>query len=180
MANLGRLKRSVGYCTQEKCEAKSEGVFLLNHGSQFVCPRCRRTGRIIPETGRIIDNGPIFREVRVEFDYKDQDEKFHGLAIVKDTEVAEPASVYVLKSPLIRTEKRALKVAEGILSTLMRPLALAQGDIPSAKEYVISLDSDMQTLKCDLDELSRELSQGWLSRRDSSSEAAKPIRKEER
>ena len=178
MPSLGKMKRAVGYCTKTGCEAKGEGVFLLNHGSIFICPRCRRDGRIVPEMGQAIDHGPIFKEVRVEYDYNPDDRKFHGLAIVKDNSVDPPASIYILKSPLIRTQKRALRVAEGMLATLMRPAALKSGDIPSASEYVLSLDCDMETLKERLDELSRDLTKGWLGSGGSSSTAAVPIRKE--
>ncbi len=175
---MSRMKRAVGYCIVNGCDDKSKGVFLLNHGDSFVCPRCRKSGIVVPESGHVIDRGPVFKEVRVEFDYNADDRKYHGLAIVKDNAVEPPASIYTLRSPLIRTEKRALKVAEGTLATLMRPTPVRDGEIPRATEYVLSFDCNANTFKDNLSKLSDELSQGWLSE-DSSLSAGEPMKKEE-
>ena len=36
------MKRGVGYCENTDCEDYAKGVFLLNHGDTFYCPRCRQ------------------------------------------------------------------------------------------------------------------------------------------
>jgi hypothetical protein len=59
--------------------------------------------------------------------------------------------VYTLQSPLIRTEKRALKVAEAILANLNRcPDIAFSPEVPNTTEVVLSLDDSA-------DEFSRKL-----------------------
>jgi len=38
---MASMKRGVGYCENTDCEDYAKGVFLLNHGDTFYCPRCR-------------------------------------------------------------------------------------------------------------------------------------------
>ena len=44
--SMGRMKRGVGYCGETECEDYAKGVFLLNHGDTFYCPRCRVLGKV--------------------------------------------------------------------------------------------------------------------------------------
>jgi hypothetical protein len=61
---------------------------------------------------------------------------------VQDVSLWGPTSSYTLRSPLVRTEKRALKVAEAILSNLNRaPEGLEADEIPTSAETVLNLDS---------------------------------------
>ena len=43
---MARMRRGVGYCESTQCEDYVKGVFLLNHGDTFYCPRCRQLGKI--------------------------------------------------------------------------------------------------------------------------------------
>ena len=46
---MGHMKRGVGYCENTECEDYAKGVFLLNHGDTFYCPRCRQLGSACTE-----------------------------------------------------------------------------------------------------------------------------------
>ncbi len=145
------MKRSVGYCLNESssedegCEEYAKGVFLLNHGDKFTCSRCRKRGKVVRESGhteRIYD--APFKEVRVEFNYDPIAAKFQDIAIVRDESIWGRSNKYLLKSPLIKTERRALKVAEAILGNLQRWDDLFDGEgIPNTREFVISWDDSL-------------------------------------
>ncbi len=159
------MKRAVGYCTTvgggsqgEGCEDYAKGVFLLNHGNAFYCPRCREAGLVVAERG-ISDHrdGSTFKEVRVEFNYCPMNNKFKEIAVVRDESIWGSGSKYTLFSPLIKTEKRALKVAEAILSNLQRYSELSQGDeIPRTTEIIISFDEDIKSFSKQMDKLGQE------------------------
>ncbi len=144
------MRRGVGYCMNtgslesKGCEEYAKGVFLLNHGSKFSCPRCRLVGLVAKETGNAEFCGSApFKEVRCEFNYDPTTEKFREIAIVRDEAIWGTGAKYTLMSPLIKTEKRALKVAEAILANLQRYADLAGDEIPRSTEVVLSLDDDL-------------------------------------
>ncbi len=62
-----------------------------------------------------------------------------------------------LQSPLIKTEKRALKVAEAILANLNRYRGLLNDDeIPRTTEIIISFDDPFETFQEKLHQLGKE------------------------
>jgi len=65
---MATMKRGVGYCENTDCEDYAKGVFLLNHGDTFYCPRCRQLGKVEKERGFYTGNSDIFKE------YLDTDE----------------------------------------------------------------------------------------------------------
>jgi hypothetical protein len=137
---------NVGSSEEPGCEDYAKGVFLLNHGDKFYCPRCRHLGTVVKETGHVDrgdrDDAP-FKEVRVEFNYDPTTKRFLEIAIVRDEAIWGTGSKYTLLSPLIKTEKRALKVAESVLANLQRYAELSSEDeIPRSTEVIISLDDD--------------------------------------
>ena len=140
------MKRAVGYCNDTDCDDYAKGVFLLNHGDIFYCPRCRNTGTAVPERGINAprDSAP-YKEVRVEFNYDPINKRFREIGIVRDESVWGSGSVYTLLSPLIKTEKRALKVAEAILANLQRQGELLRNsdEIPRSTEIIVSFDEDL-------------------------------------
>jgi len=135
---MTKMKRGVGYCENTDCEdyAKgvfdcedyAKGVFLLNHGDTFYCPRCRQLGKVEKERGFYTGNTDIFKEVRVEYNFDPINSLYREIAIVRDESLWGRNNVYTLQSPLIKTEKRALKVAEAILANLNRYRGLLNGD----------------------------------------------------
>ena len=169
------MKRAVGYCQNagsaghEGCEDFAKGVFLLNHGETFYCPRCRQLGEIQPERGfaERFNDAP-YKEVRVEFNYDPNSKTFREIAIVRDEAVWGSGSKYTLLSPLIKTEKRALKVAEAILANLQRFADLAEDGIPRTTEVIISFDEDIEVFTQKM----RRLGEDW----ENSSLAAKNVK----
>jgi ribosomal protein S27AE len=66
---MASMKRGVGYCENTDCEDYAKGVFLLNHGDTFYCPRCRQLGKVEKERGFYTGNADVFKEVRVEYNF---------------------------------------------------------------------------------------------------------------
>ena len=138
------MKRGAGYCENTDCEDYAKGVFLLNHDRyNFKCPRCRQAGHVEKEVGSCSGLGAtaIFKEVRVEYNFDPVNAVYREIAIVRDESLWGSHSTYTLRSPLIRTQNRALKVAESILANLNRDPGLADSeDIPRTNEVILSLD----------------------------------------
>jgi ribosomal protein S27AE len=141
------LKRGVGYCNSTECEDFAKGVFLLNHGDTFYCPRCRVQGSVEKERGHYTGTSEIFKEVRVEYNFDPIQKRYQEIAIVRDESLWGRNNVYTLHSPLIKTERRALKVAEAILANLNRYSGLLGPDgVPRTTEVVISFDEPKEEL----------------------------------
>ena len=142
---MASMKRGVGYCENTDCEDYAKGVFLLNHGDTFYCPRCRQLGKVEKERGFYTGNSDIFKEVRVEYNFDPINGVYREIAIVRDESLWGRNNVYTLQSPLIKTEKRALKVAEAILANLNRYRGLLNGDdIPRTTEIILSFDEPIR------------------------------------
>lgn len=151
--------RAVGFCKSEECEEAHKGVFLINHGREFFCPNCKSRGQIVQEEGYIKGTSNKFREVRIEFKYDSKEERYRGLAIVKDSVLGEEHSVYYFKSALISVSARALKVAEVMISNLN-----LNGRASLAKDQIVSLQTpmiDMSVSKEDFCKRLNELSESW-------------------
>ena len=155
---MARMKRGVGYCTNPACEDRSKGVFLLNFEGIFECPRCKISGKVEKETGESRGDHDLFREVRVEYNYDPVTSVYHEIGIVIDESLPPICNSYTLKSPLIKTQNRALKVAEAILAGLNhRYASVDDGVIPRMNEHILSFNDDLVELKRKL----RLLVEGW-------------------
>ncbi len=162
-AQMARMRRGVGYCENTECEDYAKGVFLLNHGDTFYCPRCRQLGKVEKERGFYTGNSDIFKEVRVEYNFDPINGVYREIAIVRDESLWGRNNVYTLQSPLIKTEKRALKVAEAILANLNRYRGLLNGDeIPRTTEIILSFDEPYEEFRRKVEQLGRELEQSGL------------------
>ena len=149
------MKRGVGYCMSNECEDYAKGVFLLNHGDVFFCPRCRKKGTVEKEQGFYTGTSDIFKEVHVEYCFDPIIKVYRETAILRDEALWGRCNAYTLQSPLIKTQNRAFKVAEAILGNLNRyrgMLNLNDGDVPSTSEVILSFDDEF-------DEFSRKLHQ---------------------
>ena len=154
---MARMKRGVGYCENTECEDYAKGVFLLNHGDTFYCPRCRQLGKVEKERGFYTGNSDVFKEVRVEYNFDPINGVYREIAIVRDESLWGRNNVYTLQSPLIKTEKRALKVAEAILANLNRYRGLLNSDdIPRTTEIILSFDDEFEEFARKLQQLSKE------------------------
>jgi len=158
--------RSIGYCLKLECEDHHKGVFLLNSGDEFYCPRCSNQGAIIPERGfsTVVESQP-FKEVRINYNYSPAEDRYLETAIVKDESIREEGSVYTLISPMIKTERRALKVAEAILSNLQRYSDLVpfdDNDIPRTTEVIVSFDVERSEFTNKMVSLGKQLEKSSL------------------
>lgn len=161
--SINVLRRAVGYCTNLQCEDLHKGVFLMNHSEIFYCPRCRLTGMVEPEEGHYVGDSDIFKEVRVEYNFDPVTRIYRETAIVRDESLWGRNNTYTLKSPLIKTENRALKVAEAILSNLNR-YGLSEGGIPRTSETVLDFGVSRENFAAQCEKLRKELEQSSLTR----------------
>ena len=162
-SNVSNMKRAVGYCENMGCPDLAKGVFLLNHGRTFSCPTCHVSGIVEEEKGFYTGTSDIYKECRVEFDFDSRLKVYRQIAVVRDESLPPGCNVYTLHSPLIKTERRALKVAEAILANLNRFRGLlGQGDIPKSTEFILSFDDDLQTFCSKVQVLEEELKKSNL------------------
>ena len=166
---FSQLKRAIGICRNLECEDYNKDVFLINHGEFFTCPKCRKQGRYKQELGTTLNRTSLdFYQVRVEFAYDPDSDTFKSIAIVTDESMSKDGgNVYTLKSALIRTDKRALQVAEALLGNLMLATeGIFDGNgVTRAKEHLLCFDSPLADVKRDLERLSQELQNSRLRRK---------------
>lgn len=158
-----QMKRAIGYCRNSGCEDCNRGIFLLNHGPAFYCPRCRELGLVEHEKGSYTGTSDVFKEVRVEYNFDPNYKVYMATAIVRDESLWGRNNVYTLQSPLIKTEARALKVAESVLSNLniMPSLGMGEG-IPRTAEVVLSFDDSPEDFKRSVKEWASKLEKSAL------------------
>jgi ribosomal protein S27AE len=152
--SVATMHRAVGYCLNEDCSEYTKGVFLLNHGDSFNCPRCSMRAWVEPERAKLKNGSQVFREVRIEYNFCPIELKYREVAIVTkdDVEVPEDANVLTVYSPLIKTDKRALRVAETYLGHLEYN-DIEDGKLPWARETLIDLDKPRDTVRKELEEM---------------------------
>lgn len=160
------MKRSVGYCVHMGCPLYSQGAFLLNHHKKtFECPRCKRAGQIQHESGYAQNVQPIFKEVRLSFDYNPANCIYRTIAVIIDESLTGLHNVYHYASPMIKTEKQALKSAESMLATLNQMTELpVRDELPNWYESRISWDDSPEIYEKRLVEWSESLKGTPLSR----------------
>ncbi len=151
---LESMKRGVGYCTNDQCEDYARGCFLLNHG-KFYCGACGLPGVNIEELGSSEGKSDHWKEVRVEYDYCPLENRYKSIAIVTDNALEGIHNVYTLRSPLIKTEKRASKVAENLLATLQGFKEIEVGCIPRAMPKEVHFDVSLDEVKRELDVIAK-------------------------
>jgi hypothetical protein len=150
----GKLRKAVGYCTDTDCEDVFKGIFLLNHGDYYYCARCRKLGMMEEENSKVSGFGYKFTECRVEFSFDPLERCYRSVAIVKEEgKEAIQGRTYTLYSPLIKTEKRALKIAEGLLGRLQERREVKDGDIITTTERILLWDEPMDVYKQKLEKL---------------------------
>lgn len=161
------MKRGVGYCDNVECEDFLKGTFLLNHGEAWYCPRCRVLGFSEPEhreTSALPGNpDTVYKTVRVHFNYEPTNRRYKEIGIVDINEL-KTGDVYDLYSPLIKTEQRALKVAQATMCALN-----SGSEAGMQNEHVIDISdpnwaASLHTLEVALCERDRRLSKAMTLR----------------
>ena len=166
---MSKLRRGVGICRNADCEEHNKDIFLVNHGNSFVCPRCRKQGFYLQEQGTTLNNTSLdFYQVRVEFNYSPHEDRFRSIAIVTDESMPKSGgNVYTLKTPLIRTDKRALEVATALLGNLMQATeeVFDGSGLGRPKEHVLYFDNPRELFQIELDLLGQKLENSRLRRK---------------
>ncbi len=140
------VHRAVGYCTTRVCPEYARGIFLLFAGETFRCTQCRKPGRLRQEQGHARNTEPIFKEVRLEFDYDFGRDCYASTAIVRDESLWGRHNTYYYHSPLTRARHHALKIAERVLGTLnLLSSVPPPGTLPIAQEVRLCWDTDLET-----------------------------------
>lgn len=150
------LNRGVGYCLNVGCISYGKGTFLINIGDVWNCPACRVRGEVIKERGFYTGRYDTFKEVRVEYNYEPINRRFREIAIVTDDALPH-GNIYILQSPMIHADKRALKVAESILGNLNRYARLLEDEIPRTTEILFDLAEPFEKFAKKVQEWGREL-----------------------
>lgn len=145
--------RAVGYCTNLNCRSNHLGTFLLGDVERFNCASCRQWGKAVAEHGEITDGkGDTFKSVKVRFNYDSLNDHYREIAIVRNESLYGSHSTYTFSSPLVKTERRALKIAESILGNLtLNPAAAAEGQILRTVETIITFDRPIAIVKHQLE-----------------------------
>jgi hypothetical protein len=125
---------------------------MYNEGI-FFCNKCKQKGKAHIDYFETSNNLNVYREVRVNFGYDPILDNYRALAIVKDDEMPEYLNIFTLYTAQISTEKRALQIAEQLLSNLL--LTDDPADVTFYCEDTISLDDP--DFKLRLDRLSSKL-----------------------
>jgi len=135
--------RGVGYCENIECNSYLKGVFLLDSWKKFYCPGCRRQGWVEVERHEDHFNNdadfPVYNLIRVHFDFNPTNRTYLEIALVSINELKYGAE-YEIWSPLIKTEERALKVAEFVICSLNSGNKALDGKF--SNEFVMNFETD--------------------------------------
>lgn len=110
--------RGCGYCVNTECQHYLKQNFL-NTPDAFFCGTCKVKGLAALDSYEVLNSHPLFRQVRLEFNFDPAQKRYRGLAIVTDDSMVSHANVFSLCIPTIGTEKLALTTAERVLNHLL-------------------------------------------------------------
>lgn len=164
LLNFGAVKRGVGFCINPECDQVYKDVFLFEAPGPFRCSRCFRGGRKVMEYGETDNDFSIdFWQVRLEFNYDPILNKYRSLVIISDETMSKEGNIYTLYSPVIKTDKRALLIAESVLGNLMRcdDSIFSKGYIPKDNPIILDFDKPLADVKQQINTMYDEL---FLSR----------------
>lgn len=146
--------KGVGYCYNGNCPNFLSGLFVMNYsGNPNYCPKCRREVEVVVEVRDRVKEDVIYSSVEVSFDYNAVERRYMYRAIV----AIEPkinGEMYHYSSPLVRTEKRALKIGESLINIINTGYFVNDG---TAEETVLSLDKPHDEFEADLSKLDKIL-----------------------
>ena len=114
-----RRPRGVGYCMNVECEGYLRLSLLMYKENIFFCSKCKEKGFSHLDYFETSNNLEVYREVRVNYTFDPIQNRYKTLAIVRDERLPEHLNVFTLYTAQVSTEKRALKIAEQLLSNLL-------------------------------------------------------------
>lgn len=177
---MNELKyRGVLICNNPQCEEFQKQTFALLTGKErampLLClghtgkstayeyaPKCGQKRELLLENEFYTLGTKLFRQVRVDWEYDVIERRYRNVAIVTDESLPQNAGIYTLQTPLVKTEKRALIVAENILSNLQRQHAAIESARVSA-ETVLRFDNSKEVFEEQLNRLSSILTESTLA-----------------
>lgn len=143
-----RKKRAVNYCTNPDCSEFTKKLFSFYHDRVFECNECFQEGGTQRERGFAENTQPLFKEVRVAYNFHPTLNTYRSIVVVRDESLWGHHNVYHHDCPVTVSEKRAFQIAEQILATLNQMSALPIGDeLPDFFESCLSWDADLETFK---------------------------------
>jgi hypothetical protein len=122
-------------------------------------PYCGQQGIVIREESWPNNaENMSFSEVRVEFDYDPDNAKFKAICICRD-ESNPNQNIFNVRTPVIRTEKRAWEVAKGLLGNLAQnPEEVLDKKLGSRpRETIIDFDLPKAEVSAKLEALGQKL-----------------------
>jgi hypothetical protein len=138
------VKRGVFYCDEELCPAYCKGTFVIAPApADHYCTACHCRGQLMLEQTTSDGSERPARRVTVEYNYAPKLKRYREAAIVTD-EGLDRGAEWIIRSPLIKTEKRALLVAERALANL------AAFREPMRHQIVLDMDKPLGEWKAEL------------------------------
>jgi len=114
------FRYGIGYCKNVECTNYLVPLHMCSPGPFDQCNRCGHILRTEVERGFASGPAEVIYQVRVEYNFCPQDERYHGLAIVTANVDAANKGVYTLFAPFYVTEGQALARAEALLEWFNR------------------------------------------------------------
>jgi hypothetical protein len=141
------VRHGIGYCENADCEG-SDKVILPNEAEVFLCESCGQSGKVEMERGFLTGETGIIGEVRVEYDFDPRKGRYRATAIVRDESLPSGLDVYTRLSPLTRSEKLALGLAQALLLQLNRCRSpSSEAETVRAASFVLSFDDDIKLFR---------------------------------
>jgi len=147
--------RGVGYCHNQNCIDFVKGVFVMSYTVHPVyCNKCKREIEVVAERRDSAREDVIYASVEVDFDYNPMESRYMSKAIVS-IEPKIRGETYHYSSPLVKTEKRALKIAESLINIINT--GYFTNDSSISEESVLDLSKPDDEFKADLYRLDKLL-----------------------
>jgi len=157
------MRRCVCYCPNAECVSAFELMVSMADVAS-PCARCGRYRDIEQESGSYDGEEQFFYEVMVEYNFTAEERRYREMAIVRD-ETRAGGNTYRLRSPLIKAEKRALKIAEAVLANLNQYSGSWKHDeVPRSTAFIIDLDAPRSEFDRRLTALSKLLGESEAKR----------------
>ena len=151
------MRHGIGYCENAGCE-NSDWLIFPNQAEGFLCESCGQPAKVEMERGFLMGETGIIREVRVEYSFDPRKGRYREIAIVRDESLPSRLDVYTRCSPLTKSEKSALSLAEALFVQLNRCRGPSgESEIPRTAEFVLSFDDDIALFRQSL----RQLTAQW-------------------
>lgn len=156
-----RIERGIAYCENVHCEDYLKGCFLFMHEGKWLCSRCNEySDHLLAERGIPDREGQVpFNAVRVEYCYEPAQKRYTEIVQLTDESYQGPSGTYTLQAPLVKTPKRAAKMAESLLAILNEGVFLDDdlSSVPKSHERILSFDKPADEFRKDLEALEHRL-----------------------